>query len=80
MINSAFSDLDYRLQDVFAENDKVCWRWEMIGKHTGVFQGIPATGKSIAITGIDIVRIANDQLVEYWGEQNIAGLMQQLRS
>lgn len=79
MLTSAFSDLDYRVEDMLADGDKVCWRWELHAKHTGPFQGMPATGKSVTITGISIIRLANGKLVEHWGEQNMLGLMQQLR-
>lgn len=79
MINSAFSDLNYSIEDMIAESDKVCWRWEMRGKHTGVFQGIPATGKSIAVTGMSIIRLIDGRFVEHWGEQDMLGLLQQLQ-
>lgn len=79
MVNSAFSDLNYNIEDIIAEGDKVCWRWVLRGKDTGVFQGMPATGKSIAITGMSIVRLAEGRFVEHWGEQDMLGLMQQLR-
>jgi len=79
IVNSAFSDLTYNIEDMIAEGDKVCWRWALSGKHTGAFQGMPATGKSIAITGMSIVRLAEGRFVEHWGEQDMLGLMQQLR-
>jgi steroid delta-isomerase-like uncharacterized protein len=79
MLNSAFSELGYKVEDMVAEADKVCWSWILRAKHTGAFQGVPATGKSIAITGISLVRLADGKFVEHWGEQDMLGLMQQLR-
>src|SRR5262245_2364167 len=63
-INAAFSDMHYDVGDMLAEEDKVCWRWELRATHSGAFQGIPATGKSIRLTGISIVRLANGQFAE----------------
>lgn len=78
MLNSAFSDLNYQVEDMIAEGSKVCWQWVLRGRHTGVFQGVPATGKSVVITGMSIVRLAEGRLAEHWGEQDLLGLMQQL--
>ena len=47
-------------------------------KHKGEFQGIPATGKEATITGTDIYRIADAQIVEQWVEGDLLGLVQQL--
>ena len=75
----AFSEAGHTIEDVIAEGDKVVWRWTMRARHTGAFYGIPATGKTITATGISIVRVAGGRFVEHWGEQDTAGLMQQLR-
>jgi predicted ester cyclase len=41
--------------------------------------GMPATGKSINIQAIDIVRFGNDGLaVEHWGVMDMMSMMQQL--
>jgi predicted ester cyclase len=42
------------------------------------FMGLPPTGKSITMTGIEIFRIENGKIAELWGEANLLGLMQQL--
>lgn len=76
----AFTEQRFEVDDVIAEGDKAVWRWTMHARHTGPFYGVPATGKLITATGISIVRIAGGRFVEHWGEQDTAGLMQQLRS
>jgi len=40
--------------------------------------GLPATGKSITMTGIEIFCIEDGRVAELWGEANLLGLMQQL--
>ncbi len=72
---------DYRVtldDDLLAEGDKVVGRWTMRGTHSGSFNGIPATGRAVSITGINILRIANGQVVEDWGAFDLLGLMQQV--
>jgi steroid delta-isomerase-like uncharacterized protein len=78
MVDSAFPGADYTSEDFIAEGDKVAWRWVLRGKHTGPFQGLPATGKPVAISGMSIVRVEGGQLAEHWGEQDMLGLLQQL--
>ena len=40
--------------------------------------GVPATGKKVTVTGIDVNRFAGGQIVEAWGQFDQMGLMQQL--
>jgi predicted ester cyclase len=78
MIDSAFAGATYEFADLIADGDKVAWRWTLRAKHTGPFQGLPATGRPVAITGMSMVRVANGKLAEHWGEQDMLGLLQQL--
>jgi steroid delta-isomerase-like uncharacterized protein len=63
---------------MIAEENKVAARFTARGIHKGNFMGLPATGKSITMTGIEIFRIENGKIIELWGEVNLLGLMQQL--
>jgi predicted ester cyclase len=63
---------------MIAEGDKVVVRSIMRGAHQGEFMGIPATGKSFTMSAIDIIRFANGQAVEHWGNTDDLGMMQQL--
>lgn len=75
---AAFEHLDVTVEDMVAEEDKVAARFTARGIHKGAFMGLPATGKSITMTGIEIFRIENGRIAELWGEANLLGLMQQL--
>jgi predicted ester cyclase len=66
------------IEDIIAEGDRVVWRLTIRGTHRGMFRGIAPTGKYITITAMKIVRLANGQFVENWGEQDNLGLLQQL--
>jgi steroid delta-isomerase-like uncharacterized protein len=57
----------FTIQDVVAEGDRVVVRWTHAGTHVGEFAGIPATGKTFEIAGIDIYRVDDDgKLCEHW--------------
>src|SRR5882724_3241850 len=50
-------DPTFTLEDVIAEGDRVAVRWTNSGTHIAEFLGIPATGRSFSIHGIDIYRM-----------------------
>ena len=41
-------------------------RWTNAGTHIGEFAGVPATGRTFTIAGIDIYRVEGDLLAEHW--------------
>ena len=80
MLRTAFPDIKYTVEDIIEDGDKLAARWSAKGTHQGVFMGIPPTGKQVAFSGIEIIRIENGKAVEEWEELDRAGLMQQLTS
>ena len=73
-----FPDYQTTIDDLIAEGDKVVARITMTGTHSGEFMGMPPTGKHVSFTGIYIARIEDGKIVEHWGEEDGASLMQQL--
>ncbi|MCB9510309.1 MAG: ester cyclase [Deferribacteres bacterium] len=78
MFRNAFPDLQANVEMMFAKDDKVVTYFVMTGTHKGEFMGMAATGKSISIKGIDIIRFENGKAVEHWGLTDSAAMMQQL--
>ncbi len=78
MIYSAFPDLQVTMEDIVAEGDKVVTRSTLRATHAGTFTGIPPTGKQIAFSVIDILRIADGKIAEHWGLTDQLALLQQL--
>jgi len=79
MYTSAFPDLRFDAQDVLVSGDKVVARARATGTHQGEFMGMPATGKSVDVELIDILRFGDDGLAhEHWGVFDALGMMQQL--
>jgi predicted ester cyclase len=64
--------------DVIACGDRVVVRWTNAGVHSGEFLGIPPTGRSFDIAGIDIYRIENDRMAEHWHVVDQLTMLQQL--
>lgn len=77
MIATAFSQT-FTIEDVIAEGDRVVVRWTGSGTHVGEFMGIPPTGRSFTIAGIDIHRIEGGRMAEHWHVVDQLSLLQQL--
>jgi len=76
---AAFPDLRMSAEDVLASGDKVVARARATGTHQADFMNIPATGKSIDVQLIDIIRFGDDGLAhEHWGVFDVMKMMQQL--
>ena len=79
MYRSAFPDLRMEAQDILVSGDKVVARVRGTGTHQGEFMGMAATGKSIDVQLIDIIRFGDDGLArEHWGVFDALAMMQQL--
>ena len=75
---TAFPDMRETVEDLIAEGEKVVGRFTMRGTHSGEFMGVPATGRSVTMSGIDIVRVEGGKIVEFWYGEHLLELMQQL--
>lgn len=75
---SSFGDSHMILQDIVAEGDVVFSRGTWHATHVGDFNGIPATGKSIQMTEMTMVRIVDGKIVEHWAQPDMLGLLQQI--
>jgi steroid delta-isomerase-like uncharacterized protein len=78
IFRQAFPDSYFTVEEMVAEGDKVATRKTFHGTHQGEFMGIPPTGQQVSIGLIDIVRIADGQVVEHWSMGDNLGMMQQL--
>jgi predicted ester cyclase len=68
----------FTIEDIVAEGDRVVVRWTNSARHVGNFLGIPPTGRSCAIAGIDIYRLEDGRLAEHWHVIDQLTMLQQL--
>lgn len=61
-----------------AEGDLVVHHWTFTGTHVGDLGGIAPTGRQVTASGIDILRVENGRITDFWQQWNQLGLMQQL--
>ena len=77
-LHAAFPDLAITIEDMVAEGDRLVGRWVMTGTNTGSFNGMPATGRPVTLSGFDLLRVEGDRFAEVWAVADIAGMLQQL--
>ena len=75
---AAFSNAWWDIVDLVAAGDKVVVRRAWRLTHTGPFQGLSPTGRTLTGTAIEIHQLRDGKLVETWSESDNLSFMQQL--
>ena len=78
MMRGGFPDIQWTLEEVIAEGDKVAARFTMRGTHRGAFFGVPPTGKTIVVQAMNFYRLSGGQFVEERGQPDLLGLLEQI--
>jgi steroid delta-isomerase-like uncharacterized protein len=78
MMRAGFPDIQWTLEEMVAEADKVAARFTMRGTHRGPFFGVPPTGRAIAVQAMNLYRISAGQIIEEYGQPDMLGLLQQI--
>ncbi|HEX4820196.1 MAG TPA: ester cyclase [Acidimicrobiales bacterium] len=66
------------IEELFSADDRVIVRWTGSGTHVGEVNGIPATGKKIAVDAISIHQVRDGKIAESWEVWDTLGFLQQL--
>ena len=75
---TGFADLRFKVEEIFAEDDRVLSRCIAHGTHTGTWCGIKPTGKHIEIRMMVIHKIQGGKIAEDWVLVESLGFFQQL--
>ena len=74
----AFPDLEHKVEELIAEDDRVVARFTAHGTHTGKWLSFAPTGISIQYTGVTIARMREDKIIEHQTWWDKAGLIEQI--
>jgi predicted ester cyclase len=77
MLRDALSGLDVTIDELVVEGDRVAVATTTTGTHEGELLGVAPTGRRVAVTGIDLVRV-DGKIVEHRGLTDTVGLLRQL--
>ena len=78
VLQAAFPDLRFTIEDIIAEGDRVTTRGTLSGTNTGSLAGMPPTGKPVRVSYTDVLRLADGAFVEHWVQLDQLGLLRQL--
>ena len=68
----------FALHEVIGEGDTVIAYWTNTGTHAGEFMGIPPSGRTVRISGVDIHRLRDGRMAEHWHVIEELQMLQQL--
>jgi predicted ester cyclase len=75
---NAFPDWYETVEDIIAEGDKVWVLLAYTGTHKGEFMGLAPTDKKIESKAVDIYRIVDGKLAEYWNVTDNLNIFKQV--
>lgn len=78
MMRGAMPDVHWNVEEMIAEGDKVMVRYTMTGTQTQPLMGIPATGKPIKVTAMNIYEFKDGKIIREHGLPDMFSLMIQL--
>ena len=78
MMSAAFPDINWLVEEMVGEGEKVVTRFTWTGTHRGTFLGVPATGNSVAVKGVVIDRLVGGMMTDSRILMDTMGMMQQL--
>lgn len=61
---TGFSDIKFVVVEILGKENKIVKHWNFKGKHTGDFFGIPATGKSVDVSGVTLAKMKNGKIIQ----------------
>jgi steroid delta-isomerase-like uncharacterized protein len=67
----------FELDDIVADDARAATRWTLSGINSGEFLGIPASGRSIQVTGQDYYRLQGGTIVAMWRSVDLRELVRQ---
>lgn len=78
VFDSAFPGHRVTVENIIAEDDYVCVLHTHHATHRGLFMGLPATGKQVEVSGVELFRVLDDKIVEFWRKDDDVSLLIQL--
>jgi steroid delta-isomerase-like uncharacterized protein len=78
MMRGGFPDIQWTIEEMIVEDDRVAARFTMLGTHNGTFFGVPRTESKIHVQAMNFYRLSSGQIVEEYGEPDLLGLLQQI--
>ena len=77
-VHGSLTNVEFTIEDMVAENDRVAVRLTSSATPTGEFMGVQPSGKRYTVGEMHFFRIGDGQVVEHWHTHDALGIMRQL--
>ncbi|AKF11065.1 ester cyclase [Sandaracinus amylolyticus] len=67
-LRGGFPDIEYVLDEVITQGERVAVRWSWSGTHRGAFRGIAPTGRAITHRGMSFFELRGGRITRSWTE------------
>lgn len=74
----AFPDIQWNIETLVGEEDKVVVKWKWRGTHTAPFTNFEASGKTISNEGVGIFELKNGKIIKSQVQTDRLGFLQEL--
>lgn len=78
MFDAAFPHHRVAIEAVVSQDDLVSVLHTHTATNTGSFMGMPPTGKTIVVNGLELFRVRDGKIVEFWRKDDDVSLLMQL--
>lgn len=78
MFDAAFPGHRVAVEELIAEGDKVAVLHTHYATHNGPFMGLPPTGKQIVVNGLELFRLQDGKIAEFWRKDDDVSMLAQL--
>jgi predicted ester cyclase len=77
MVTTAFATRAFEYDEIVPLTDgRVVENWAMTASHVGELFGLPPSGQSVRVRGMEIWRCENGRIVEHWGAVDMGDVVQ----
>lgn len=76
--SAVFPDLHATVDEMIVEGDTVTVHWTQTATHQGEFLGIPATGKRLRYSGVNVFRLRDGRIASDTPQWDFSVIQQQL--
>lgn len=76
--HAAFPDINYHVEEIFGDGEKVAVRWVAEGTHTEELFGIEGTGEKFNDEGLNVFHFEDGKITEVWSYWDTLGMVREL--
>jgi steroid delta-isomerase-like uncharacterized protein len=74
----AISNLRTIVEDIVIGEQKAAARYTILGLHSDIFAGCPATGRLINLSVFEMYHLSEGKIAELWRQEDLFGLVEQI--